>query len=81
MGYKLNRRETFLKILASERFKTEEPTSGMDLHAMSFHARGKGQKNAQGDSHSCICLRERPKSERGEEANWIKTCFLLNLNT
>ena len=59
MGNKLNRRETFFKILASERFKTEEPTSGMDLHAMSFHARGKGQKNAQGDSPSCICLSHR----------------------
>lgn len=54
----------FFKILASERFKTEEPTSGMDLHAMSFHATGKGQKNAQGDSHLCICLRERDRRVR-----------------
>lgn len=38
----------------------------MDLHAMSFHARGKGQENAQGDSHLCICLRERQREERVE---------------
>lgn len=40
----------------------------MDLHAMSFHTRGKGQENAQGDTHLYICLGGRQKkSERGEE--------------
>ena len=36
-------------------FKIEEPTSGTDLHAMSFHARGKRQENAQGHTH-CACV-------------------------
>lgn len=62
-------RDAFLKILASERFKIEEPTSGTDLHAMSFQTRGKGQENAQGDTQLCICLggRQKTKSEKGEE--------------